>query len=70
MSASGYVHLEDCQILSVTPKAIYIDYEGLAMWIPISQIADGEDHKFERGDKNVTVSITEWIAGQKGIEIE
>ena len=36
--------------------------------IPVSQLADGAEHNFERGDEGVTVSVTEWIAKQKGLE--
>lgn len=68
MSASNYVHLEDCDIVAVTPKAVMIRYEGATYWIPVSQLADGEEHPFEVGDKELTVSCSEWICKEKGIE--
>lgn len=64
MSASGYVHLEDCWVKRVTEKAALIAWEDEEEWIPLSQIADGED--LEEGGP-MTVSITEWIAKEKGI---
>lgn len=68
MSATNYVHLEGCDIVAVTDKAVLIEYEDEQHWIPISQLADGEDHSFERGDEDVTVSVSAWIAKQKGID--
>jgi hypothetical protein len=35
-------------------------------WIPFSQISDYED--YSEGDVNCTISITRWIAGEKGID--
>lgn len=68
MSASNYVHLEDCQVIRVTEKAIQVEWDGDAYWFPISQVADGED--YEAGDGPVTISVTEWIANEKGIEVD
>lgn len=65
MSQSGYVHLEDCTVKRVTDRAALIEFEDGEEWFPLSQIADG-DELTEGGP--VTVSITEWIAAQKGIE--
>jgi hypothetical protein len=69
MGATNYIHLEDCDIIAVTDKAVLIEYEDEEYWIPVSQLADGEDHSFERGDEGVTVSISEWIAKEKGIDV-
>lgn len=68
MSQSNYVHLEDCTIVRLTDKAVRIEYEEVQYWIPVSQLADGEGHTHHKGDENVTVSVTEWIANQIGIE--
>jgi len=68
MGLSNYVHLDDCRIVRVTDKAVLIEYEHVQHWIPVSQLADQEGHTHEAGDENVTVSITEWIANEKGIE--
>lgn len=66
MSASGYVHLEVEQILKETDAAFYVLLEdGSRHWIPKSQIADPET--YTEGDTSCTVSITEWIADQKGL---
>jgi hypothetical protein len=66
MSASGYVHLEDCNIKAVTANAVLVEWDGDDYWFPASQVADPD--VFEKGDEGVTVSVTEWIANQKGIE--
>ncbi|MBA4187566.1 MAG: hypothetical protein C0467_06060 [Planctomycetaceae bacterium] len=67
MSQSGYVHLEDCNIVRETSAAVWVEHDGLRHWIPKSQIANPGD--YSEGDEGVTVSITEWIAEQKGIEL-
>ena len=66
MSASGYVHIEVEQITGETDKAFFVRYEGQDICLPKSQIIDVED--LAVGDINVTVSITSWLAEQKGIE--
>lgn len=68
MGQSNYVHLEDCDVLKATDAAIQVQWEGEKIWLPKSQVADPET--FEAGDKGVTVSCTEWIAEQKGTEVE
>jgi hypothetical protein len=68
MSYSGYVHLEECKILRTREKAIQILYQGERHWIPRSQMAD--DDQYEEGQDGVTVSISEWIASEKGIEVD
>lgn len=68
MSQSGYVHLEECDIVAVTENAIRVLYDGDWFWFPKSQVADPES--YEPGEEGVTVSVTEWIAEQKGIETD
>lgn len=68
MGSTNYVHLEGCDVLKVTDKAVLVKFDDEQHWIPVSQLADREDHTHEEGDKGVTVSISEWIAEQKGIE--
>lgn len=64
MAASNYIHLEG-KIEKETDKAFYIDFgEQGKHWIPMSQVADSENYK--EGDIG-TISITEWIAGEKGL---
>lgn len=61
------------RIKRVTDKAILAeiaDGEGEVTehWLPKSQLEDPE--KFEEGDQDITIGMTEWIAEQKGIEGE
>jgi hypothetical protein len=49
-----------------TDKALLIVYDGTEYWIPRSQIEDRGEH-LARGDRDVTVSITGYIANEKGI---
>jgi len=68
MSQSGYVYLEDCTIKSISDAAIEVVYEGERIWFPKSQMQDFD--RLEKGDENVTVCVTEWIAKQKNIEVD
>lgn len=65
MSASRWIHLEGVTVKKVTDKAMLLAFDDEEHWIPISQISDPND--YEEGDEDVSISITEWIAGQKGI---
>ena len=66
MGASRFVHLDVEEILRETEAAFLVELEnGEQHWLPKSQIADSE--QYEAGDVNCTVSITEWIAQQKGL---
>lgn len=66
LSASNYVHLDDITIKRVTDKAMLIEWEEEEFWLPLSQVADADD--YEAGDQHCNISITEWIAKEKGIE--
>lgn len=67
MSASRYVHLDVDEVIQVTPKAIRVRLEsGAEHWIPKSQISDAD--QYVHGDRNCTVSVTEWFAEKEGIE--
>jgi hypothetical protein len=71
MGSSGYVHLENCYVVRRTDKALLVEYEDEEYWLPISQVSEGD--KYEEGDgkrDGVTISISEWIAIEKGIEVE
>ncbi len=68
MSQSNYVHLENCDIVAATDHAILVEYDGDRHWFPRTQVADPDDCK--PGEKGRTVSVTDWIARQKGIEVE
>jgi hypothetical protein len=65
MGASEWVHLENCDVISETEMAIQIRYKGELIWMPRSQISEGD--KYHKGDRDLTISVTEWIAGIKGV---
>jgi len=63
---SNWIHLDVVEIARETDKAFKLVLEdGEEVWIPKGQISDPEDYK--EGDRNCSISITEWIAEQKGI---
>jgi hypothetical protein len=66
MGFSSWVHLDVDLVVAETENALLLEIDGDQHWIPRSQI-DGPD-KYEKGDKGVTVSVTEWIAKQKGLD--
>jgi hypothetical protein len=68
MSQSGYVHLTVEKVVRETASAFLLVIEGEDYWIPKSQIADPET--YEPGDEDLTISVTDWIAKQKGLEGE
>jgi hypothetical protein len=69
MGASGYVHLDVEHIRNETDNAFLLTlskaHGGIEIWMPKSQVADSEDYK--KGDKNCTVSVTEWVYKAKGL---
>lgn len=67
MSASGFVHLEDCAIVRETDWAFQIELADELFWIPKSQVANPDD--YAAGMKGCTISITEFIAREKGINV-
>lgn len=67
MAQSNWVHLDVKSVKRETDAAFLLVLEdGSEHWIPKSQMADPND--YEEGDENCTISVTEWIAEQKGIE--
>jgi hypothetical protein len=70
MGHSSWVHLDDCTIKHVTANAILVECELFeeAMWIPLSQV--DEPDKFEAGDTDITVSVSEWWAKKNNIEVD
>lgn len=67
MSAGSWVHVDVKKIVKETDKAFLCRLEdGRQEWLPKTQISDPDD--YEEGDENCTISITEWIANEKGIE--
>lgn len=65
MSASGYVHVEVERIVKETAMAFLCRIAGQEHWIPKSQVADPDD--YEEGDVGATLSVTEFIAREKGL---
>lgn len=65
MRSSNWIHIEVDEVARETQKAFLLRIDGEEYWIPFSQIADAED--YSEGDVNVSMSISEWIANEKGI---
>lgn len=65
MSNSKYIDLDVDEIIKETNLAFLLLIDGEELWMPKNQVADSEDYK--EGDKELTISITEWIAKQKGL---
>lgn len=68
MGQTNWVHLDDCDVLAVTEAAVLVRFDGGEHWLPKSQL--DEPDRYEKGDKGITVTCSEWIARQKGIEVE
>lgn len=69
MGFSSWVHLDVREILKATDSAFLLLLEsGEEVWIPHSQMDDPES--YDEGDEDVTISVTEWIAKQKGLNDE
>lgn len=68
MGQSRWVHVTVNEIKAATDKAVLAEIDGEQVWIPRSQISEGE--KYERGDAGVTLSVTEFIAEKLGLEGE
>lgn len=70
MARSNYVHLSECRLKRLTDKAALVIYDGAEYWLPLSQMADGEADKLEGVEpgERFTLSISQWIASEKGIE--
>jgi hypothetical protein len=69
MGSGRYVHLDFHEIVAQTEKALLVRFEdGEELWIPLSQVADPDEYHAEMGGG--TISITEWLARQKGFDVE
>lgn len=62
---SSWVTLENCYIRKITERALLVEWEEEDYWFPKACVEDPD--RFEEGDDNVTVLITEAIAKDKGI---
>ena len=66
MPQGNWIHLDVKLIVKETDRAFLLRLDDdTEHWIPKNQISDPDD--YEEGDKDCSVSITEWIAEQKGI---
>lgn len=64
-SQSRWVHLDVELIVAESEKAFLLRIDNQDHWVPKSQISDPDD--YAEGDTNCTISVTEWIAEQKGL---
>jgi len=69
-SISGNVTMLGCKVTGVSRAALRIEFDEMDVWIPRSLIESGNGGALEEGDEGVTISIPEWLAKDKGIEIE
>lgn len=65
MGASGWVHVDADEIKRETEKAFLVVIGDEECWLPKSQVDNAS--QYEAGDKDVTLSITEFIAREKGL---
>lgn len=66
MSASRWIHLDVKLIVKETDRAFLLRLDDdEEHWIPKNQVSDQDD--YSEGDENASMSISEWIAGEKGI---
>lgn len=65
MGYSSWTHLDGCDVLARTDKALLVRYDGEEFWLPLSQVSDPDTHK--AGDRNVTVSVSDFIADKLGL---
>jgi hypothetical protein len=65
MGFSSWVHIDVDRVVRETDAAFLFDIDGEEVWVPKSQIADADD--YGAGDENVSVSVTAFIAREKGL---
>ena len=64
MSPNGLVHLDVQVIRQEREKAIQVVLEdGTIHWLPKSLLTE----EYEAGERNLTISIPEWLAIEKGL---
>jgi hypothetical protein len=72
MRRTTYVHLEDCTLSALTERAALVCYDDEEYWFPLTQLGPGEAEKLHKVRLNAdefTLTVTEWIAKQKEIDI-
>jgi len=62
---ANWVYVEVDRIVKETDKAFLCDIGGEEVWLPKSQISDPED--YSEGDEDVGMSVTDFIAHEKGL---
>ena len=67
MGCSRWVHLDVTEVLRETDKALLLEVGDKEAWVPKSHIADAD--QYAEGDQDLTISVTEWIAREKGLEV-
>lgn len=65
MGFSSWVHVEVERIVRETDLAFLCLIDGEEYWLPKSQVSDPDD--YEEGDENCEMSISEFIAHEKGL---
>ncbi len=65
MGTSNWVHVDVDEIIRETEKAFLVRIDGDEVWLPKSQLSDADD--YEQGDTDCTMSISEFIAKEKGL---
>lgn len=63
---SRYVEIEYDAFIRETPDAALFEIEGEEVWLPWSQIEDGQEIEADGG----SLSVTRWICGQKDLAYE
>ncbi len=66
MSASAWTHLDVRLVVEETEKAfLLLLKDGTKLWVPLSQIS--EPWHYIKGDRDCTISVSNWFAQQKGL---
>jgi len=67
VGTTNWVNVEVESIVAATEKAIYVRTpDGEEVWLPRSQLSEGE--KYQKGWTELTLSVTEFIAREKGLK--
>ena len=68
MGFSRWVHILVEKVVRETEKAFLCQIDGEEHWLPKSQISDPDD--YGEGNENCEMSVTEFIAREKGFSDE
>lgn len=62
-----WVHLDVALVVRETEAAFLFRLDDDSeYWIPKSQVSEAD--KYKEGDEDVSLSISEWVAEQKGLD--